>query len=110
MENDNDLIPLGALEVGLDKFVAPSLWRLDDRSIPCFGLLLDPALELLGNAAQHLAADRIDLPVAAEKADHPLGLLKRLDEAIEQDPVKTPVTKADAVFVVLVEAVHRWLS
>ena len=65
-EDDDDLIPLGTLQVGLDN-VAPALWRLDDRSVPFFGLLFDPALELLGGVAQHLAADRIDLPQLPKK-------------------------------------------
>jgi hypothetical protein len=42
------------------------------------GLFLHPVVELRGGAAQHISADRIDLPVGIEKTDHPLGLLKRL--------------------------------
>src|SRR6516162_8661059 len=83
LENDDDPIRLCALEIWLDKFVASALWRLDDRSTPFIGLLLDPTLELLGRAAQHVSADRINPAIAAEKADHPLRLLKRLDEPVE---------------------------
>jgi hypothetical protein len=72
-EDDDNLIRLGAFEVGLDKFVAPALWRLDKRSIPLVGLLLHPSLKLFSGAAQHIAADRIDPPVGAKKADHPFG-------------------------------------
>ena len=61
------------------------------------------------SAAQHFSADRIDLSVAAEKADHPLGLLKWLDEPVEQDPVETAIAKADAVLVVVVKGIHRRL-
>ena len=46
------------------------------------------------------------MPIGAEKADHPLGLLKRLDQAVEQDPVEAAIAEADAVLVVLVEGVH----
>src|SRR6516162_7711770 len=109
LEDDDDPVRPCPLEVRLDKFVAPAFWRLDDRSTPFVGLLLDPTLELLGRPAQHIAADRIDLPVAAEKADHPLGLLKRLDEPVEQDSVETAIAKADAVLVMLVEGIHRRL-
>jgi hypothetical protein len=105
-EDDDDLIRLGAAEVGLDEFVAATLGRLDDRSIPSVGLVLHPVLELFGGAAQHISADRIDPPVGVEKADHPLGLLKRLDQAIEQDTVKAAVAKADTVPVMFVEGVH----
>src|SRR6516165_11365677 len=87
LEDDDDPVRRCALEVWLDKFVAPAFWRLNDRSIPFVGLLLDPTLELLGRAAQHISADRIDVSIAAEKPDHPLRLLKRLDEPVEQDPV-----------------------
>src|SRR5258708_32883737 len=52
-EDDDNLIRLGASEVGLDKFVAPAFWRLDNRSIPFVGLLLHPSLELFSGAAQH---------------------------------------------------------
>ena len=105
-EDDDDLIRLGAAEVGLDKFVAAALGRLDDRSIPFAGLLLHPALELFSGAAQHIAADRIEVPVGIEKSDDPLGLLKRLDQAVEQDPVKAAIAEADAVLVMFVEGVH----
>ena len=83
LENDDNLIRLGALEVGFDKFVAPALWRLDNRRAPSLGPLLDPGLKLFGGTAQHIAADRVELPVAGEEADHPLGLLKRLDQPVE---------------------------
>jgi hypothetical protein len=39
----------------------------NDRGIPTVGLLLHPALELFSGAAQHLAADRIDLSVGVKK-------------------------------------------
>jgi len=106
LEDDDNLIRLGALEVGFDKFVAPAFWRVDNRRAPSIGLLLDPDLELFGGAPQHITADRIDLPVAVEKADHARGLLKRLDQPVEQDPVKAPVAEADAIRVVLIKGVH----
>ena len=100
---------MGASKIGLDKFVAPALWRLDNRRVPVLGLRLHPRLKLFGGGAQHIAADRIDLPVTAEKADHPLRLLKRLDQAVEQDPVETAIAEPDAVFVVFVKRIHRRL-
>jgi hypothetical protein len=82
LENDDNLIRLDALEVGFDKFVAPALWRLDNRRAPSAGLLRYPGLKLFGGAAQHIAADRVELSVAAEKANQPLGLLKWLDQSV----------------------------
>ena len=69
-------------------------------------MLFDPGLELFGSAAQHIAADRIELLVAAEEPDHSLGLLKRLDSPVEQDPVKAAVSEANAILVVLIKRVH----
>ena len=105
-EDDDDLIGFCSLEVRVDEFVAPALWRLDNRDVPLVGLILHPALKLLGGAAQHIAADRIELPIGSEKTHDPLGLLKRLDKPVQQDPVKTPIAKADAVLVMFVEGIH----
>src|SRR2546423_8186971 len=52
-DDDDDLIRLGAAEVGLDEFVAAALWRLDERGVPSVGLFLYPVLELFSGAAQH---------------------------------------------------------
>lgn len=105
-QDDHDLIRLGCLEVRVDEFVAPALRRLDNRGVPFVGLILHPALKLLGGAAQDIAADRIEAPIGSEKAHDPLGLLKGLDEPVQQDTVKTPIAKADAVLVMLVEGTH----
>src|SRR6516164_7896116 len=98
-QDDDDLIRLGCLEVRVDEFVAPTLWRLDNRGDAFIGLILHPALKLLGGGAQHIAADRIELPIGGEKAHNPLGLLKRLDKPVQQNSIKTPIAKADAVLV-----------
>src|SRR4029450_12859307 len=41
-ENDDDLIRLGSLEVGGDEFVPTAFGSLDDRSVPLFGLPVQP--------------------------------------------------------------------
>jgi len=105
-QDDDDLIGLCSLEVRVDEFVAPPLWRLDNRGVPFAGILRHPALKLLGSAAQDITADRIEVPVGSEKADDPFGLLKWLDEPVQQNPVKAPIAKANAVPVMLVEGVH----
>src|SRR5260370_40622344 len=95
-----------ALEVGVDKFVAPALRGVDDRGVPLAGLSLYPDLKLFGSTSQDIAAHRIEVPINVEKADHSLGLLKRLDEPVQQDAVETPIIEADAVLVMIVEGVH----
>jgi hypothetical protein len=106
-QDDDDLIGLCSSEVRVDEFVAPALWRLDNRGVPFVGILRHPALKPLGSAAQDITADRIEVPVGSEKADDPFGLLKWLDEPVQQNPVKAPIAKANAVPVMLVEGVHR---
>src|SRR5205807_5755700 len=70
------------------------------------GMLRPRALNRAGSAAQDITADRIEVPVGSEKADDPFGLLKWLDEPVQQNPVKAPIAKANAVPVMLVEGVH----
>jgi hypothetical protein len=55
LEDDDDLVRPGALEVALDKFIAAALRRLDNRSAPSVGPLLDPGLKLFCGTAQYIA-------------------------------------------------------
>jgi hypothetical protein len=41
------------------------------------------------------------LPISIEESDHSLGLLKRLDQAVQKDPIKTTVAEFDAIFMML---------
>ena len=47
-----------------------------------------------------------DGAIGAEKSDDPLWLLERLNQLVQQNPVKTAIMPIDAVFVVLVEGIH----
>jgi hypothetical protein len=106
LQNDDDLIRRCALEVRVDKFVTTALRSLDDWGVPPGRSLLHPDLKLFCSTAQDIATDRIEMPVSFEKADHSLGLLKRLDEPVQQDTVETPIIEANAVLVMIVEGVH----
>jgi hypothetical protein len=66
-------------------------------------------VKLFGDFTQYTSAERILIAVGAEKADHPLGLLERLDKAVEQNPVKAAIAAANVILVVLVESVHSGL-
>ena len=57
-------------------------------------------------SAQYISADGILIAVGAEKADQPLGLLERLDKAVEQNPVREAIAEANVILMVLVESVH----
>ena len=108
-EDDHDLVRARFPEVGLDKFIASTLWCLDDRGVPLVGLFLHPDLKLVGRPPQHVSADRIEVPISIEKPDHSLGLLKRLDQPVEENPVKASIPETDTVLVMLVEGIHRRL-
>src|ERR1700758_3289594 len=48
----------------------------------------------------------MEVPIGTEEPHHSLGLLERLDKAVEQNPVKTPIAEADAILVMFVERIH----
>ena len=59
-----------------------------------------------GNPAQDIPAYRVQLAVAAKETDYPLGLLKGLDQCVEQDAVEAPVAEPNAVLMMLKKGVH----
>ena len=98
---------LGLLKVRLDELVAAAFGRVQDGSAPFLRPVLDPiartdrryrvsTLRLTGNW----------FAVEAEEPDHPLGLLERLNQAVEQNAVEAPVAGADAMLMMLAEGVH----
>ena len=97
LEDHHNLIGFGPPEVWLHELVTPAAGSLHDRSAPLLRPILDPILELLGDTAEDIPAYRILLAVAAEETDHPLGLLKRLNQRVEQDAVEAPVAEANAL-------------
>jgi hypothetical protein len=48
----------------------------------------------------------MEVSIGTETPHHSLGLLERLDKAVEQNPVKTPIAEADAIVVMFVECIH----
>jgi hypothetical protein len=63
-------------------------------------------MELISDFPQHIPAHRILIPILAEETHDSLGLLERLDEAVEQDPIKAAISESNAILVMLVESVH----
>ena len=106
LEDYYDLVWVSAPEVRRDELVAAAGRSFDDWRVPLERAVLDPALELLGNPPQQIAAHRVLLAVGAKETDPPLRLLERLNQSVEQDAIKAPVAKADAVLVMLEEGVH----
>ena len=63
-------------------------------------------MELISDSPQHVAADRILIPIRTEETHHSLGLLERLDEAVEQNPIQAAISESNAILGMLVESVH----
>src|SRR5262249_38078640 len=83
LENADDLIGLGSLEVAVDKLVAAPCGSFQDRGMPFSRAILHPVVELRGNLPQQVAADRIEFPVSVEEPNHPFLLLEGLDDSIQ---------------------------
>ena len=109
-QDDDDLIGLRPPEVSVDEVVAASGRRLDDWRAPLCRAGLDPVLVLRGDVAQHRLAHRVQLAIAVDETDHPLGLLKRLNQPVQQDAIETPVRETNAIVMMLVEGVHGCLQ
>jgi hypothetical protein len=64
---------------------------------------------LFGDIAQTVASNPLGLPIGIKEADYPFGLLKRLNQAIQKNPIQTTVAKFNAILMVFAEGVHRLL-
>jgi hypothetical protein len=93
-------------KVGLDKVVASTLGSFQDGGIPFLATILHPVVELISDFPQYIPAYRVLISIGAEESDHPLGLLERLNEAVEQNPIKAAISESNAILVMLVESVH----
>ena len=50
LENHNDFVGLGSVEVGINEVITAALRGFDNRDVPLAGPSLEPSLELFGNA------------------------------------------------------------
>jgi len=106
LQDRDDLVGLGALEVRFDELVAAALRRIENRKVALLRPLPQPLLKAIGNAMQRASAHRVQVSVGVEKPNYPLRLLKRLDQSVEQNPVEAAIVKANAALMVLIEGVH----
>jgi hypothetical protein len=110
-QNDDDLIRIGAPEVAIDEVVpTPMRGRLDNRRAPVLRACGHPMLVLAGDVLQNPLADRIQLSVPVEEADDTLGLLKRLNQPVQQKAIEAAIGEPDTILVMLVEGVHGHLQ
>src|SRR6266568_6263552 len=103
------LIRLSFLQIGLYEFIASARRRVQDGCAPLLGSVLYPVLKLIGDAGQYCTADRVLLTVGGEESNCSFGLLKRLNQAIQQNPIEAAVVELDATLVMFVKSVHGYL-
>jgi hypothetical protein len=54
---------------------------------------------------EKIACHPLSLPVGIEEADDAFGLLKRLDQSVQKQPVETTIGEANAILVMLEKGV-----
>src|SRR5207249_5584341 len=85
-EDHDDLVGLGALEVGRDEVVAPPLRCVEERRAPLPYASRHPVVKLGSHIAQQIARDALAPAAGVEEADETLRLLERLDAAVRELP------------------------
>lgn len=106
LQDDHDFVGFGASEEPVDELIASSVGLGQDRNAPFASPRFDPGMVLVGDVAQQLPRNRVLVPVAREEPDHTFGLLERLNQSVQQQPIETAVAEPDAILVVLAEGVH----
>src|SRR6516164_10319136 len=106
-ENDHHRIVLSVFKVWSNKVITPSLGRIHNGQAPFLATVFEPVLELLSNISQEVASNAQALAVGIKETDHSFGLLKRLNQSVQKNPIKTTVAKFDAILMVFAEGVHE---
>src|ERR1700730_1736096 len=106
LDDHHYLVGLRVAEVGLDEVVAPVFGVAYDLRAPLPSAALDPVVILARNVAQDFPAHGINLPINPEKALRPGTVQEGLNTAVQKKTVKAPVTKLDAILMVLEKGVH----
>src|SRR6202790_2098300 len=105
-QDGDDFIGLCTLEVGVHEVVTATLGRLQNRRVPLLGTVGHPVLVLVGNFVEKIACHPLSFPVGIEEADDAFGLLKRLDQSVQEQPVETTIGEANAILVMFEKGVH----
>jgi hypothetical protein len=91
-------------KVRFDKLIATTFGSIEHGGTPFLGTILHPIVELISDLPQHIPAYRILIPIHGEETHDSLGLLERLDEAVEQNPIKARISESNAILVMLLES------
>jgi hypothetical protein len=86
--------------------VVLALGGIQNRSTPLLAAVLEPILELVGDVGQGTLGDSFCFPVGVEEPQHALGLLERLDQAVQQNPIEATIGELDAILVMFEKGVH----
>jgi hypothetical protein len=106
-ENHDHLIFLGVPKVGSNKVITPSLGRIHNGHAPFQATVFEPVLKLLGDIAQKIAGNPLALTIGIEETDYSLGLLKRLDQSVQKNPIKATVSEFNAIVMMFAEGIHK---
>ena len=106
LQDDDHLVGFGMTKIGLDKVVASTFGSFQDGGVPFLATILHPVVELISDFSQHIPAHRVLISIGTEESDYPLGLLERLNDAVEQNPIKAAISESNAILVMLEECVH----
>ena len=111
LHDGHHLVRLGMLKIRVQEPVAPAViarasGRFENGNAPLQRTILQPILELVGDVRQGLPGYSLSFAVNVEEPEDALGLRERLDQAVEPETVETPVSKPDAIRMMLDEGVH----
>jgi hypothetical protein len=94
-------------KVGSDKVITPFIGCIEDRHTPFLATVLEPVLKLLSDIAQEIPSNPQALAIGIKETDHSFGLLERLNQTVQKNPIKTTVGKFDAIFMMFAEGIHE---
>jgi hypothetical protein len=111
LEDGYHLIRFGLGKIRLHKLISPLLVRVFQYRRPPFsGSVLHPVLELVSDFAEVPPGHPLAVAVCVKEAQDPFRLLERLNDPVQQQSIKTPIPKSNAILVMLVEGVHKNLQ
>jgi hypothetical protein len=82
-QDQHNLIGLGSLKVWVQELIPAAFRSLQDRHAPLVRTNGYPISELICDVSQEAACHALPLPIRIEESDHPLRLLKGLNQTVQ---------------------------